>query len=254
MPAPVPAGIPSPIDLDSTVGQTYGRKKDGARDHCYMRSAWLPSLTGGCRRNRPGALCPSAQGPGQHRPRRGALSHRETVSRVRYAGARGQLTMRADSGFYSKRIVATGREHNVRFSITVRQHSSLRQKIEEIAEEDWTPLEYWLDGAADAAEIAYAPFGEFRTAASDRKTGKTHTGVAAGPAGQLLLPRLHHRPQGRDDLPGGRSSPSCRNRERDQGPKVRRRPQPHASGELYRQRRCGWRYRRPPTSSAAGSP
>ena len=32
---------------------------------------------------------------------------RETVGRVRHAGATGQLTMRADSGFYNHAIVTT---------------------------------------------------------------------------------------------------------------------------------------------------
>ena len=30
---------------------------------------------------------------------------RETLSRVRYAGAKGQLTVRADSGFYTHGVV-----------------------------------------------------------------------------------------------------------------------------------------------------
>ena len=47
---------------------------------------------------------------------------RETVSRVRYAGATGPLTVRADSGFYTHAIVAVCRKMEVRFSITVRQH------------------------------------------------------------------------------------------------------------------------------------
>ena len=51
---------------------------------------------------------------------------RETVGRVRYAGARGQLTVRADSGFYTHAIVAACRRMDVRFSITVRQHARLR--------------------------------------------------------------------------------------------------------------------------------
>ena len=55
---------------------------------------------------------------------------RETVSRVRYAGARGRLTVRADSGFYTHGIVAVCRKTKVRFSITVRQHQSLRNIIE----------------------------------------------------------------------------------------------------------------------------
>ena len=43
-------------------------------------------------------------------------------------------------------------------SITVRQHASLRDLIEAIPEEDWTPIPYWMDGAADVAETTYTPF------------------------------------------------------------------------------------------------
>ena len=76
---------------------------------------------------------------------------RETVSRVRYGGASGQLTVRADSGFYTHALVAVCREMDVRFSITIRQHARLRNLIEAIPEEDWTPIPYWMDGAADVA-------------------------------------------------------------------------------------------------------
>ena len=41
---------------------------------------------------------------------------RETLGRVRYGGARGQLTVRADSGFYAHAIVAVCREMDVRKS------------------------------------------------------------------------------------------------------------------------------------------
>ena len=77
---------------------------------------------------------------------------RETVGRVRYAGARGQLTMRADSGFYTHTVVAVRRQTKVRFSITIRQHQSLRNLIEAIPEDAWTPIPYWMDAAADVAE------------------------------------------------------------------------------------------------------
>ena len=83
---------------------------------------------------------------------------RETVGRVRRAGARGQLTMRADSGFYAHAIVAVCRKLNVRFSITIRQRQSLRNLIEAIPEADWTPIPYWMDGAADVAETTCTPF------------------------------------------------------------------------------------------------
>ena len=95
---------------------------------------------------------------------RGAANFlRETVSRVRYAGATGPLTMRADSGFYTHDMVAACRDQKVRYSITVRQHPSLRNlieaiPIEAIPEDDWTPISYWMDGGADVAETSYTPF------------------------------------------------------------------------------------------------
>ena len=83
---------------------------------------------------------------------------RETVGRVRYGGARGQLTVRADSGFYTHALVAVCREMDVRFSITIRQHARLRDIIEAIPEADWTPIPYWMDAAAVVAETTYTPF------------------------------------------------------------------------------------------------
>ena len=83
---------------------------------------------------------------------------RETVGRVRYAGATGPLTVRADSGFYTHAIVAACRDKGARYSITVRQHQSVRNIIEAIPEADWTPIPYWMEGAADVAETTYTPF------------------------------------------------------------------------------------------------
>ena len=80
---------------------------------------------------------------------------RETVGRVRRAGATGQLTVRADSGFYAHALVVVCREMDVRFSITIRQHARLRELIEAIPEEDWTPVPYWMDRGADVAETTY---------------------------------------------------------------------------------------------------
>ena len=82
----------------------------------------------------------------------------ETISRVRHAGAKGQLTVRADSGFYTHAIVAVCRKMKVRFSLTIRQHQSLANIIEAIPEPEWTPIPYWMEGAADVAGTSYIPF------------------------------------------------------------------------------------------------
>ena len=66
--------------------------------------------------------------------------------------------MRADSGFYTHSVVSVCRKMDVRFSVTIRQHKSLRNLIEAIPEDAWTPIPYWMDGAADVAETTYTPF------------------------------------------------------------------------------------------------
>ena len=60
--------------------------------------------------------------------------------------------MRANSGFYTHSVVSVCRKMDLHFSITIRQHKSLHNLIEAIPEEDWTPIPYWMDGAADVAE------------------------------------------------------------------------------------------------------
>ena len=57
---------------------------------------------------------------------------RETVGRVRNAGAPGPITMRAGSGFYTHDIVAACSDKSVRFSITIRQRQSVQNIIEAI--------------------------------------------------------------------------------------------------------------------------
>ena len=109
---------------------------------------------------------------------------RETVGRVRYAGARGQLTVRADSGFYTHAVVSVCRRMDVRFSITVRQHNSLHNLIEAIPETGWTPIPYWMDGAADVAETTYTPFGNEPDAAPVRLIVRR---VKPTPGSQLAL-------------------------------------------------------------------
>ena len=109
---------------------------------------------------------------------------RETVGRVRYAGVSGQLTVRADSGFYTHALVAVCRKMDVRFSITIRQSASLRSLIEAIPEQDWTPIPYWMEGAADVAETSYIPFQSKPDAAPVRLIVRR---VKPTPGSQLAL-------------------------------------------------------------------
>ena len=152
-----PGDSPLTIDLDSTICETYGLAKEGARHHGYTGARGyhpLLAIAAGT-----GEVLMSRLREGRANTARDAAHFlRETVGRVRYGGARGQLTVRADSGFYAHTVVAACREMDARFSITIRQRASLRDLIEAIPEEDWTPIPYWMDGAADVAETTYTPF------------------------------------------------------------------------------------------------
>ena len=152
-----PGDDPLTIDLDSTVCETYGLAKEGAQRHNYAgKRGYHPLLAIAART---GDVLMARLRQGRANTARGAAHFlRETVGRVRYAGATGELTVRADSGFYNRAIVAACRKLSVRFSITVRQHASLRNIIEAIRDQDWKPIPYWMEGAADVAETEYPPF------------------------------------------------------------------------------------------------
>ena len=178
-----PGDAPLTIDLDSTICETYGLAKKDARHHGYTGARGYHPLLAVAAGT--GGVLMSRLREGRANTARGAAHFlRETVGRVRCAGARGQLTVRADSGFYTHALVSACRKLDVRFSITIRQRASLRNLIEAIPEADWTPIPYWMDGAADVAETAYTPFGSKPDAAPVRLIVRR---VKPAPGSQLAL-------------------------------------------------------------------
>ena len=152
-----PGAAPFTIDLDSTLCETYGLAKEGARPPGYTGARGYHPLLAVAAGT--GEVLMARLREGRAHSGRGAAHFlRETVARVRDAGASGQLTMRADSGFYNHAVVAACRALDVRFSITIRQQPNVRTLIEAIPEEDWTPIPYWLDDGAAVAETTYTPF------------------------------------------------------------------------------------------------
>jgi hypothetical protein len=76
----------------------------------------------------------------------------ELIARVRRSGAAGQLTMRADSGFWSYNLIDTLHRRGVRWSITVPISKEIRARIATIDEAAWRPIAYTLGGEAQVAE------------------------------------------------------------------------------------------------------
>jgi hypothetical protein len=182
-----PGDGPFTFDLDSTLCETYGLKKEGgsAVTHTGARG-YHPLLAVAAGSG--DVLMARLRGGTATSGRSAGHFLTETVSRIRYAGATGQLTMRADSGFYTHAVVAAARTHEVRFSITVRQHKGLRRLIETIPEQDWTPIPYWIGGGADVAETIYTPFADHEDAVPVRLIVRR---VKPTPGSQLALLTLY---------------------------------------------------------------
>ena len=170
------------IDLDSTICETYGLAKEGARHHGYTGVRGYHPLLAVAAGT--GDVLMARLREGRANTARGAAHFlRETVARVRDAGASGQLTMRADSGFYNHAVVAACRALDVRFSVTIRQQPNVRTLIEAIPEADWTPIPYWLPGGAAVAETT-TPFRHTADASAVRLIVRR---VQPAPGSQLAL-------------------------------------------------------------------
>ena len=115
-----PGDGPLTIDLDSTICETYGLAKEGARHHGYTgKRGYHPLLAIAAGT---GDVLMSRLREGRANTARGAAHFlRETVGRVRYAGANGRLTLRAegkrarpDSNRIGMRLARSG--HQRRFA------------------------------------------------------------------------------------------------------------------------------------------
>jgi hypothetical protein len=157
-----PADLSGPltIDLDSSIVPVYGRGKQGAAFGYTKVRGYHPQFAT-CAQT--GMVLFSRLRGGSAGTVRGAKSFlTETVSRVRGAGGSGQLTVRADSAFYSRAVLRTAVTLGVEFSVTARQDKKIRAAIDGIDEAAWTPIPYWLSSpevsGADVAETAYTAF------------------------------------------------------------------------------------------------
>jgi Transposase DDE domain group 1 len=145
-----PGEAPVTIDVDSTVCEVHGHHKQGAAYGYTRQLGYHPLLA---TRADTGEVLHARQRTGRAASGRGAERFVvELAGRVRRAGATGQLTLRADSGFWSAKVLAACRRHRIRFSITVRQVSTVCAAITSLPEHAWVDIDYPDGGIAQVAE------------------------------------------------------------------------------------------------------
>ena len=136
------------IDVDSTICPVSGKTKQGAAYGYTKELGYHPLLA--FRANTGEVVGARLRGGSSQR----GVVHfvGETIRRVRRAGARGPVSIRADSGFWSYALLAALDHLGVGWSITTQLNNKVRTLISNIDKDAWTPIAYPRGGEAQVGE------------------------------------------------------------------------------------------------------
>jgi hypothetical protein len=142
------------IDIDSTICEVVGNKKQGAAFGYTKVLGYHPILA---TRADTGEVLHARMRKGSANTARGARRFvDELVARVRRAGAAGEIVMRFDSGFWSNDTITTLARLDVRYTMAVRTNNKGPAKaIATIPDDAWVDIDYTPDGQAQVAECTY---------------------------------------------------------------------------------------------------
>ncbi len=148
-----PGKAPLVVDLDSTICEVHGKQKQGAAYGYTNALGYHPLLA---TRADTGEVLGARMRKGSAGSSRGVVRFvDELVANLRRAGAAGPTTVRADSGFWSRKLIDRLDAHDVKWSITVALGSAVRAAIQAIGDTAWTDIDYTNSGHAQVAETEY---------------------------------------------------------------------------------------------------
>lgn len=146
------------VDLDASLIETFGLQKQGGIKFSYQHTRGYHPLFAVIAGS--GELLHARLRSGNANSGRGAASFtRQALSRLRRASRSREVIVRADSGFYSGKVVKACGDHDARVSISVRLQRTHHELIEKIPQASWKQIPYWQEGSAAVAETTYTPFG-----------------------------------------------------------------------------------------------
>ena len=148
-----PGDKPLTVDLDSTICEVHGKHKGGAAYGYTKVLGYHPLLAA---RADTREVLAARMRKGSAGSARGVVRFvDELVANLRRAGATGPTTVRADSGFWSHKLIDRLDAHNVKWSITVALGSAVRAAIQAIGDNAWADIAYTQGGRAQVAETQY---------------------------------------------------------------------------------------------------
>lgn len=197
------------LDVDDTIRETHGYAKQGTSyGYSGVRglNAQLATIS-------TPTAAPVIVGT---RLRRGSAASAHGASKMiaeglataRKAGADGTITVRADSAYYNRDVVAAAQAGGARFSITARMDPAVTAAISRVPEKDWVGIQYphaifdedeqrWVSDA-EVAEIPYTAFTSRRKAEHVsarlivRRVRRLNPASAQAGQNELLTAHRHH--------------------------------------------------------------
>ena len=142
------------IDVDSFIGEVCGRLKQGAAYGYTKLLGYHPILA---TRADTREVLHIRLRTGKANTQKGMLRFcDELIARVNRAGATGVKLLRADSGFWSKKVFKRLERAGWEYSIGVRMVPNVRKAVDGIDEHTWQTIEdYPEEGEAQIAETTY---------------------------------------------------------------------------------------------------
>jgi hypothetical protein len=166
----IPPGEPIVyLDIDSKVKQVYGPAKQGASfGYTKVRGLHFQVVTASTARSRPIVVATRLRKGSAGSGKGADTLIAEAIRAVRESGHTGMILVRADSAFFSAKVVKAIRAAKARFSITVGNTKRIRAAIAAIPESAWTPIKYrdsvwdqdeqrWIS-EAEISEIEHTAF------------------------------------------------------------------------------------------------
>lgn len=161
------------IDIDSLVRPVYGHAKQGASyGHTkiagkqVLRKGLSPLITTISTDTAAPLVTGIRLRAGKTNSGKGAARMvAQAITAARAAGVRGLITVRGDSAYGSRAVIATCRRYSAVFSLVLTRNSAVQRAIDAIGEDAWTPVKYpgavrdpdtgaWISDA-EVAETTY---------------------------------------------------------------------------------------------------
>lgn len=206
----IPRGEPIVhLDIDSKIKRVYGPAKQGASfGYTKVRGLHFQIVTASTPSSRP-VIVATRLRRGSAGSGKGAASLlAEAIRAVREAGVTATIVVRADSAFFSAKLVKAVRAAGALFSITVGNTARIRAAVSRIPEAAWTPIKYrdavWDEDEhrwVSEAEIAEIRYTAFASKAKDlqvtarlivRRVKRLNPATVPEGQGELFAAHRHH--------------------------------------------------------------